>query len=302
MKKLAVMMLLGKNFGGLNNMSSQINLFTPAEIVANYADIGRKKTLPSIWKLLLLGILGGFLIGMGSAVTNTAAHALENVSAVRIISGLLFPFGLGVIMLIGAELFTGNCMILISLLEHKATVGGMLKNWLFVYLGNFMGGLLLAVACIYGGQLNYSNDGLAVYTIKVAVSKCSLSFSAAIVMGILCNLLVCLGVLCALSAKDTTGKILGAYIPVAFFVICGFEHCVANMYYIPAGLLANVIPKYAAKAAEAGIQTSALTWKNYLMGNLLPVTVGNILGGTGIGFLLWMCYLKKGKRNNGIAC
>lgn len=273
-------------------MSPQISLFTPAEIAASYADIGAKKAVTPIWKLLLLGILAGLLIGMGSAVTNTAAHAIENVSAARIICGLLFPYGLGIVMLIGAELFTSNCMIPISVMERKATVGGMLKNWLFVYLGNFIGGLLLAMGCVYGGQLNYSNGWLAVYTIKVAVGKCGIGFGPAIIMGVLCNLLVCLGVLCALSAKDTTGKILGAYIPVAFFVICGFEHCVANMYYIPAGLLASAIPEYAAKAAEAGIQTSALTWGNYIMGNLLPVTIGNILGGAGLGLLLWMCYLK----------
>jgi len=276
-------------------MNPQINLFTPAEIVGNYADIGAKKASTPIWKLLLLGVLAGFLIGMGSAVTNTASHSIENVSVARIISGLLFPFGLGMVMLIGAELFTGNCMIPISILEKKASVGGMLKNWLFVYLGNFTGALLLAVGCAYSGQLNYSGGGLAVYTIKVAAGKCDISVGPAIVMGILCNLLVCMGVLCAISAKDTTGKILGAYIPVAFFVICGFEHCVANMYYIPAGLFANAIPEYAAKAAEAGINTAALTWGNYFVGNLLPVTIGNILGGAGLGVVLWYSYLKKAK-------
>jgi len=273
-----------------------MNVFTPVEIAANYADIGAKKAASPVWKLLLLGILAGFLIGMGSAVTNTAAHAISSVSAARIICGLLFPFGLGMVMLLGAELFTGNCMIPISVLEHKATVGGMLKNWICVYLGNFDGGILLAAGCAYFGQLNYSDGGLAVYTIKVAAAKCSITFPNAVVMGIFCNLLVCIGVLCAISAKDTAGKILGAYIPVAFFVICGFEHCVANMYYVPAGLFAMNVPKYAQFAAEAGIDVSMLNWGNFFVRNLLPVTIGNILGGVAIGLTMWVSNLRKAKQ------
>ena len=268
-----------------------MNVFTPAEITANYADTGAKKASSPVWKLLLLGILAGFLIGMGSAVTNTATHAISNVSAARIICGLLFPFGLGMVMLTGAELFTGNCMIPISVLEHKTSIGSMLKNWICVYIGNFIGGILLAIGCAYFGQFDYSDGGLAVYTIKVAASKCSIVFPNAVVMGFFCNLLVCIGVLCATSAKDTAGKIIGAYIPVAFFVICGFEHCVANMYYVPAGLFAMNVPKYAQLAAEAGIDTSMLTWGNFLVRNLLPVTIGNILGGIAIAFTMWASHL-----------
>ncbi|MDR1540833.1 MAG: formate/nitrite transporter family protein [Clostridiales bacterium] len=277
------------------NMS---NLSSPAEIVASYVDIGAKKAANVIWKLFLLGILAGFLIGMGAAVANTSVHSISNASAARIISGLLFPFGLGIVILIGAELFTGNCMIPISVLERKASMRGMLKNWLFVYLGNLTGGLLLAIGCAYSGQFNYSDGGLAVHTIKVAASKCAISFGSGIVLGILCNLLVCLGVLCSLSAKDAAGRIMGAYIPVAFFVICGFEHCVANMYYIPAGLFANAIPQYAEKAVAAGVNVEALTWGNFLAGNLLPVTIGNILGGVALGSLLWACYIKKSKNES----
>jgi formate/nitrite transporter len=272
-----------------------MSLFSPAEIISNYADIGAKKASSPGWKLLLLGVLAGFLIGMGSAVTNTAAHAITNVSAARIICGLLFPFGLGIVMLVGAELFTGNCMIPVSVLAGKTGWGGLLKNWVCVYLGNFIGGVLLAAGCAFFGQLNYSDGGLAVYTIKVAAAKCVIPFGNGVVLGILCNLLVCLGVLCALSAKDASGKILGAYIPVAFFVICGFEHCVANMYYIPAGLFAAQVPRYAQLAAAAGVDISALTWGNFLVRNLVPVTIGNILGGATIGVLLWVChvYVKK---------
>jgi formate/nitrite transporter len=275
-------------------------MFAPSEIMANYAEIGAKKASQPAWKQFLLGALSGFLIGMGAAVSNTAAHAISNVSAARVVSGLLFPFGLGMVMITGSELFTGNWMIPSSALERKISFGSVLKNWFFVYIGNFAGAALLALACAYSGQFNYSGGGLAVYAIKSAAAKCALPFSNALILGILCNLLVCTAVLCALSAKDAAGKILGAFIPVAFFVICGFEHSIANMYYAPAGIFAANIPAYAALAAEAGVDVSALTWGNFLLKNLAPVTIGNILGGLSLGLIMWLSWpadLKKSARD-----
>lgn len=192
------------------------------------------------------------------------------------------------VILMGAELFTGNCLIAISVLEKKARLSEMLKNWVVVYLGNFAGALLVAAACACAGQFNYSAGNLAVFTMKMAAGKCALSFSDAFILGVVCNVLVCLGVLCAMTAKDTTGKILGAFIPVALFVMCGFEHSVANMYYVPAGLFAKMMPEYAALAAEAGLDLSGLTWSNFFIHNLVPVTLGNMIGGSGIGILLWL--------------
>ena len=269
-------------------------MFTPKEIVANYYEIGARKVSSPAWKQFLLGILAGFLIGMGLVVANTAGHALENASVIRIVSGLLFAFGLGMVILMGAELFTGNCMIPISILEKKVTMGGMLRNWLFVYLGNFVGAVALAAGCAFFGQLGLSDGGLAVYTIKVAIAKCSLPFVNAIVLGIFCNLLVCIGVLGAISAKDTIGKVVGAYLPVAFFVISGFEHSIANMYGVPAGLFAMGVPAYASKAAAAGLNTGALSWGSFLVNNLLPVTIGNIIGGVAVGLLMYFAHAARG--------
>ncbi|MGL6199307.1 MAG: formate/nitrite transporter family protein [Lachnospiraceae bacterium] len=268
-----------------------MNSLSPIEIVQNYAKTGKKKAERSHGKMILLSILAGLLISFGGAVTNTAVHTISNVSVARIICGLLFPFGLAMVMLLGAELFTGNCMIIISLLEKETNICRMLMNWILVYCGNFVGAILLAVGCAYFGQMDYSAGALAVYTIKVAAGKCTLSFTAGIVLGFFCNILVCGGVLCSLTAKDTTGRILGAYIPVAFFVICGFEHCVANMYYISAGLFAVNIPEYAQLVKQAGIDTSMLTWGNFLGGNLLPVTIGNILGGVALAVIMWAGHL-----------
>lgn len=260
---------------------------TPSEFVNSYALIGQKKANNVATKLLVLGVLAGFLIGMGAAVTNTAGHALANPSVAKIVSGLLFPFGLIMVILTGAELFTGNCLITISVLEKKVDVKGMLRNWFYVYLGNFIGALFLAMACAYSGPMNLNGNGVAVYTMKVAAGKCALTFGNALILGILCNVLVCIAVAMSLMSKNTIGRAIGAYLPIAFFVICGFEHSVANMYYITAGLLAKNIPAYAEAAAAAGLDLSALTWGNFFLHNLIPVTLGNIIGGCSFASLIW---------------
>ena len=268
-------------------------ILSPAEVVDAYAAAGAKKCAKPALPTFLLAIVAGMLIAFAGAATNTGAHSAATVGTVRTICAVFFPFGLGMVILTGAELFTGNSLIVISVLEKKATAARMLRNWAIVYVGNFIGSLLVAAGCAYFGQLNYSSGALAVFTMKLAAGKCTLSFGSGLVLGIFCNVLVCLGVLCAMTARDTTGKILGAFLPVALFVLCGFEHSIANMFYVPAGLFAKSIPAYAALAAEAGLDLSALTWGNFLLHNLLPVTVGNILGGAGIGILLWYGHRAK---------
>ena len=263
------------------------SILSPVQVVSAYAEAGGKKCRKAPLAVLLLAVLAGSMIAFAGAATSMASHNAPDVGTAKLICSLLFPFGLGMVILMGAELFTGNCLIAISVLEKKATWAGMLKNWVLVYLGNFVGAVLVAAACAYTGVFNASASGFALSTLKTAAAKCALSFPSALVLGIACNVLVCLGVLCSMTAKDTTGKILGAFLPVALFVLCGFEHSVANMYYIPAGLFAQSIPGYAALAAEAGLDLSALTWGNFLLGNLVPVTLGNIIGGAGVGILLW---------------
>lgn len=268
---------------------------SPAEITAKYADIGAGKAKRSASILILLGILSGVLIALGSAATNTAVYGISDVWTARTICGLLFPFGLGMVVVMGAELFTGNCLITISVLDKRCTVLEMLRSWVIVYLANLAGSLLVAAGCAFFGQMNYSDGALALYTMKVAAGKCALPFANGVVLGFFCNLLVCLGVLMTLSAKDTAGRIMGAFLPISYFVLCGFEHCVANMYYIPAGLMAKMVPAYAELAAASGLDLSSLTMSNFLVGNLLPVTIGNILGGVALSFLMWFVHLRKSK-------
>lgn len=266
---------------------------SPAEIAAKYAAVGTTKAKKPTILLIVLGILAGMLIALGSATTNTAVYGMEATWTARTICALIFPFGLGMVMIMGAELFTGNCMIITSVLDKRCSMMEMFRNWIIIYLSNFVGALIVAAGCAWFGQMDYSGGLLAVYTMKVAAGKCGISFANGVVMGILCNLLVSMGVLMSLAGKDATGRILGAYLPVSFFVLCGFEHCVANMYYISAGLMAKAVPAYAQLAVEKGLDLSALTVSNFLIGNLIPVTIGNIIGGAGLGWLMWFCHLRK---------
>lgn len=268
-------------------------MLTQAEFIEKYYQIGQSKASGKFTRTFLLGVLAGLLIGLGGAVTNMATHTVVSVSVAKIISGCLFPFGLIMVIGTGAELFTGNCLLSIPLAEKKITWTGLLKNWSVSYLGNFVGAVLLAALLCISGQFNTSKGALAVSTMKIAAAKCNLNFGSAIILGIFCNILVCLAVMMALSAKDPVGKAVGSYVPVCFFVICGFEHCVANMFYVPAGIFAKGVSKYASLATEAGIDISSLTWGNFLVHNLLPVTIGNIIGGVLFGLLMWYAYRQR---------
>lgn len=270
-----------------------MNLLPPAEIVTAYSHLGPVKTGREGWKQLVLGCLAGVIIAMGGLVSAMAACTVENPSLARLISGLLFPFGLGIVMLLGAELFTGNMLLVMPLAERKVSAIMVLRNWALVYLANFAGALLVVGCAVYFGGIDFSGGALAVALIRTAAFKSALPFGRALVLGVFCNLLVCMGVLCSMTAKDTTGRILGAYLPTSFFVIAGFEHCVANMFIIPAGLLAAQMPQYAQLAAEAGIETTSLTFGNFIGNNLVPVTLGNMLGGVVLGLMFWAGHKAK---------
>lgn len=275
-----------------------MNCFSPAEIASNYIATGKSKVSMSIGKMLLSGILAGMFIAFGAIASTTAAVSIPLSSVAKLVGACLFPGGLTMVLLAGSELFTGNCLLTIPLLQREIRFRQMLRNWVFVYLGNFIGGLFVAAAVSYGHCLNLFDNALAVSTISTAAAKCSLSFGDALIKGILCNILVCIAVWISFAAKDVAGKIAGLFFPIMIFVLCGFEHCIANMYYISAGLFANTIPAYANACTACGIDTSYLTIGNFLTANLLPVTLGNIIGGALlIGGFYWLLYLKEKKHN-----
>ena len=172
-------------------------------------------------------------------------------------------------------------------IKRKISVASLIRTLVIVYFGNMVGAVALAYLVYLSGQYNYTNGALGAFTIKVALGKVSLSFLPALISGILCNILVCAAVLMASTAKDIAGKSLAIFFPIMAFVISGFEHCVANMYYIPAGIFASMNADYVAKAKESygitGSQIASLNWENFFLVNLLPVTIGNIIGG---GFII----------------
>ena len=271
-----------------------MNVFTPAETAANYAAAGVLKTRQPFLKLLLLGIAAGALIGFPVCVTNMATYTITNASAVRIIAGVLFAFGLGIVVLTGAELFTGNTLLVISLLDRRVTWCAMLRNWGVVYLGNFLGALTLSWICARFGWLDAGDGALGAYTMQLAVGKMTMPFGKAFFMGVLCNILVTVAVLASLSAKDAAGRILGAWAPVMFFVVAGFSHSIADMTYCALALFGKSAPAACAAAAQAaGADLSVLTWGRYFLGNMLPVTLGNTAGGVLVGLAAWYCYLRK---------
>ena len=274
-----------------------MNLFTAAETTANYASAGAAKAKLPVSKMLLLGILAGFLIGFPSCVTNMATYALDNNSTIRMVSGLLFAFGLGMVVITGAELFTGNTLITISVLDKKTTLAGMLRNWVFVYIGNFVGSMVLSFICAQFGWLSAGSNALAAFSMKLAVGKMTMPFQNAFFMGVLCNILVTIGVLLSLSGKDGVSRFIGAWAPVMFFVTCGFNHSIADMTYCMLGLFAKNIPAYVEAAESAGVALESLTWGNYFVGNLIPVTLGNLVGGVCVGALFWFAYLKGAARD-----
>ena len=201
------------------------------------------------------------------------------------------------VLLAGSELFTGNSLMIIGVLEKEIKVSAMIKNLIVVYLGNFVGSLIIVALVFYGGQLDLFSGALAVTTIKVAATKSSLTFAKAVCMGILCNFLVCIAVWISFAAKNVSGKIMGLFFPILLFILCGYEHSIANMYFIPAGLLANTNPVYHAAAVEAGVNLSNLNVGSFFMNNLIPVTIGNMIGGmVFVGCMYWFIYLKKSEK------
>lgn len=260
-------------------------MLAPVKIANTVIDIGTNKTKVPAVKLFVLAVFAGMFIAFAGAAATIASCAIENPSSARLVNSLVFPAGLAMVMLAGSELFTGNSLMIISVLEKKAKLSGLLKNWLVVYLGNLAGSILVAVLFVFSHTPNLYDGALAQSLTNIAAAKTNLSFSDAFLRGILCNILVCIAVWIAFGALTAPGKIIGLYLPIAVFVLCGFEHCVANMFYISAGLFMS--PAY-------GLSAAGLSWSSFFIKNLLPVTLGNIIGGVGVvGCGYWFIYLRK---------
>ncbi|MBQ3107436.1 MAG: formate/nitrite transporter family protein [Firmicutes bacterium] len=277
----------------------------PAEIAAFTAEVGVKKTSMNKVRSFVLSIIAGAYIALAAIGSNTAAHGLlanpETYGQGKLAAAVVFAVGLMMVLIAGAELFTGNCLIIVGVLEKKVKAAAMALNLCTVWLGNLVGGVLVSWIAATTGLFNGGGNLLAAVTIKIAAGKCVLGFGDAFLLGILCNILVCLGVWMSFAAQDTIGKLFASGFPVFLFVCSGYEHCIANMAYIPMGIFAKANPAYVQAALDLGVSQSsldALNWGNMFVTNMIPVTLGNIVGGSVcVGLLYWFVYLKKAKKN-----
>ena len=285
----------------------------PADITKAAIAAGCTKCNITWQKLLVLGFLAGAYIAFGALLSEIVAGGLSNGTIttadgavwkialpsglVKFAAGAVFPVGLMLVVIAGAELFTGNCLFApISVLNREATLKGLVANWTLVLIGNFIGSIFvayfLAYACGFFDVMPWTG-----WAATVANTKCGLDFTTAFLRGIGCNWLVCLAVWLAISADDVVGKILGIWFPIMTFVAIGFEHNVANMFFIPLGIFVANDPATAATLATANVTTTNLVgstgWYNFFITNLIPVTLGNIVGAAlFVAALYWYIYLR----------
>lgn len=276
------------------------NMYAPKEIFAKYVKGCEGKVKSPVWRTILLGIMAGAFIALGAVGSTVAMYGIDNTGISRTVGGCVFPIGLMLIMIIGGELFTGNCMLVAGVMERRYSMTRVAKNLLIVFVTNFIGAVLIAFLTVHSGQFAFSDYALGANVIKTAVAKANIEFPKALCSGILCNVLVCAGVYMGTGAKDMAGKIFAIFFPIFVFVTCGFEHCVANMYYISAGIFAKAQPACLDKAVElygyTQPQIDSLNWGNMFVQNLLPVTLGNMIGGMLlVGLPAAILYRNKGK-------
>lgn len=261
--------------------------------------VGVKKTSLSSLSLWLLAILAGIFIAIGAVfmvTVTTGGKDLLGYGLNKLLGGLAFSTGLIMVVVGGAELFTGNMLMLTAAASRKISFGALMRNWIIVYLGNFLGSLLVAGLVIAGGWARAGGGAVGLNLLTIGEAKSSLAFLPAIALGILCNLLVCMAVWLCFSARSTADKILCIIPPITAFVAAGFEHSVANMFFLPAALLLKDFggASFFDLIAMSPADFPHLTWGNFLLHNLLPVTIGNMVGGAIlVGLVYWLIYRKK---------
>ncbi len=274
----------------------------PPEMALKAEQVAVKKSRQNWLTLLILAVLAGAFISLGAIFSTTVTAGLPSTfpyGITRLVAGIAFSLGLILVMVGGAELFTGNSLIIIAWIGKQIRTGDLLYNWGIVYLGNFIGSALTAVLSFMSGQYLNGGGAVGLTALATANNKVHLGFWQAIVLGILCNALVCLAVWLTYSARTTTDRILAIIFPITAFVAAGYEHSIANMYFIPVGLL---IKTYAPATFWTTIgksiaDYSQLTWGSFFINNLLPVTIGNIIGGSIlVGSVYWLAYLRNKSR------
>jgi formate transporter len=264
-----------------------------------------KAAMPTV-RLFVLAILGGAFISLGAAfatVATTGANSVAGVGPSRVIGGLAFSLGLVLVIVAGAELFTGNNLLVMALVARRLSAKSMLRNWAIVYVGNFVGAVGTALLVFASGQYQDASGAIGKQALETAATKTSLDLHEAVVRGVLANVLVCLAIWLCWSARSVTDKVVAIVLPITAFVAGGFEHSIANMYFLPMGLLvkAGAPRSFWTDTGGSASAYDELTWSCALFDNLLPVTVGNMVGGAGlVGLVYAFVYRRRGDDDIGV--
>ncbi len=276
---------------------ARLDALMPAEMAARAADIGVRKAAAAFAPTFVLAVLAGAFIAIGAAFATTVVAGTGDAvpyGFVRLVAGLAFSLGLILVLVGGAELFTGNNLLAFAWASRRISTAAVVRNWAIVYLGNLVGAVATAVIVVIAGQYAFGGGAVGAAALSTAATKAAYGPLEAFALGILCNALVCLAVWLTYSARTTTDRILAIVPPITAFVAMGFEHSVANMYFIPVGMLVRAVAPDAFWEAigHAPADYAGLDWAG-LIGNLVPVTLGNIVGGTlMVGAVYWLVYLR----------
>ena len=271
---------------------------SPSQMLEKASDTGVSKASVRILPMILLAFQAGLYIAFGGVFSAIAATGMSGVwpfGAMKILQGIAFSLGLILVVVGGAELFTGNMLMIVAWIQHRISTASVLRNWVIVYIGNFLGSIFLAVLIALGKTYSLSGGELGSVFFKIANTKLHYGFIQALILGILCNILVCLAVWLTYSARNTTDKIVSVIFPITAFIAAGFEHSVANMFLIPLTFFIQYFdPNF---AAGLNMDLTGFTWSAFLLKNLIPVTIGNIIGGAVfVGLVYYLSYHKTTKK------
>jgi formate transporter len=286
-----------------------IDALLPAEMAVRAEQIGVRKAEMPWLAMFTLAVLAGAFISLGALFATTVSSGSMIVTSpdgaipfttglpygvTRLLAGLVFCLGLVLVVVGGAELFTGNNLIVMAWASGKVTSRALLRNWIIVYLGNFLGAVLTAIIMFFTRQHTFGADAVGVAALRIAAGKLDYTFLQALALGILCNALVCMAIWLTYSARSTVDKIVAIIFPITAFVAAGFEHSIANMYFIPYALLIrNFDPEFVSRVSGRIPDLGNLTWSSFFIDNLIPVTIGNIIGGTVlVAAVYWSIYLR----------
>lgn len=274
-----------------------VDAYVPSQMAERVEKAGIAKGNRDFFSTFTLAVMAGVFIGLGAAFFTFVIHdsTLGN-GLTKLIGGFVFSLGLILVIITGAELFTGNNLIVMAYVSRKITMGQLLRNWSIVFTGNLFGSLIVVFLVFLSGLWIAGGASVGVRALMIANGKVNLTFLEAVSRGILCNILVCLAVYLCFSGRSVTDKILAILFPITAFVALGFEHSIANMYFIPAGLILKQNPQVLSAAQDilgTVPDLSGLTVTGFIFNNLLPVTIGNIIGGTFfVGIVHWFLYLR----------